>query len=104
MSRFTQFLKEQLEDSNNATLGNVINKSPVLRNVPMMSDEKEENKLSEFIKKNDIQISIDVVETIIALVDKSLDDWNREKKIDGEEITKIVKLAIEDNIISVKSY
>jgi len=111
MSRFTEFLKESLEGpqsepgySDNATFGNVGNKSPTLSKSPEKIEDREERTLDDFIKENDIKIPEPEVETIIALVDKSLDDWNREKKLDGKEIARIVRLAIEDKIIEVKTY
>ena len=114
MSRFTDFLKESLEGpqsepgySDNATFGNAAldgSKGAALTKTPGTIENREEKTLDEFIKENDIQIPEAEVETIIAIVDKSLDDWNREKKLDGDEISRVIKLAIEDNIINVKTY
>lgn len=106
MSRFTDFLKEAMMAepgaSNNYTSGNVSNKSPMLKSIPSKNEESEEDSIQSFINTNDIKLDKENVETIIAIVDKTLDDYNREKKLDGNEIEKVVLKAIEDNLIEVK--
>jgi hypothetical protein len=111
MSKFLDFLKEELQGgldepgvSDNANSGNVSHKSPIISNVPEKIEDKEKKSFQEFIDKNEIEIPEDEVANAIALVEKSLEDWNREKKFDGQEILRIIKLAIENNIIDVKSY
>jgi len=100
MSRFTQFLKEELSIAEISTQD-----MADTDNFPEVDIEKEEqDEVDEFIESHGITLEKDNVENIIALVDKTLDDWNRKKNLDGEEIINTVKSAIEDGIIKVKSY
>lgn len=62
---------------------------------------QEEDEIASFIDSNDINLDKDVVENIIAIVNKTLNDWNREKMLDGEEIEKIIKKGLESHIIKV---
>jgi len=113
MSRFTEFLEKALREdvaaepgySDNASFGNADNnKYPVLKKEVGVktSDEVEDTSVQKLIDDNDISIDVDTVETIIALVEKGLNDWNREKKLDSKEIENIVIKGIESGLINVK--
>jgi len=101
------YLKEIVEatpgSSNNYKYGNVSNKGPVITKVPdVIKDDDESLTVDKLIQDNNISIDKSNVETIIALVYKTLDDYNREKKLNGKEIETIVVSAIEMGLIEVK--
>jgi tRNA uridine 5-carbamoylmethylation protein Kti12 len=107
MSRFVEFLKNNLREdaeavpafSDNATFGNAGNKTSTLSNHVKTSEETEEKKINDFIKKNNIRLDKGSVETIIALINKTLKDFNREKQIDEDEIKEIISFAIDDGLV-----
>lgn len=112
MSRFTEFLEKSLKEDtdvaavpsqpDNARFGNVGRKSSMLSHTPQTSDEIQENKFKKIIDDNDISIDEDTVKNIVAVVDKTLNDWNREKKLDSKEIETVISKAIESGLIHVK--
>ncbi len=91
MSRFTKYLKETMASPNN-----------IVSYIPKNEEEiSGDNPIEEFIRKNEIELDPDSVETIIALTNKTLKDFNREKGIDGREIESIVFHGIKDGLINV---
>ena len=107
MSKFTSYLIQEFEamaepgNSNNATSGNVSNKHPVLKHTPTTNEKDTDDKFKKLIDDNNISIDQNSVETIISLVNKNLNDWNREKNLNGSEIVKIVNKAIELELIDI---
>lgn len=108
MSRFTEYLKEAMSDvadySNNSTHGNVpVGNGSTISNVPSTDvEEKDETGIESFIQKYDISLDKETVETIIALTNKTLADFNREKDIDGKVIESTVMNAIKDGLIQIR--
>jgi len=107
--KFVDFFKEGAEEdasyqSNNALSGNVagLRKYPTLTHTPVEDTNEESDKIEILMKKYDIQLDREVVETVIALVNKTLNDWNRDKNINGDEIEKVIIQSIKDKIIEVK--
>jgi hypothetical protein len=66
-----------------------------------LQSKKEDDKIDTFIKGNGIKLDRGVVKTIIAITNKSLRDYNRDKDLDGNEIEKVVVAAIKDKIINI---
>jgi len=114
MSRFTNFLEKSLREdaesvpaySDNASFGNTGNKAsrlstPVKTGVKT-SDEDEDASVQNLIDNNDISIDVDTVKTIIALVEKGINDWNREKKLDSKELKTVILQAFDSGLIGIK--
>jgi hypothetical protein len=59
------------------------------------------DELDSFINKNDITLDKEVVTTIIALIDKTLNDYNRDKNLDVNEIKKVVQKVLDTNLIKI---
>ena len=59
------------------------------------------DELDSFINKNDITLDKEVVTTIIALIDKTLNDYNRDKNLDVDEIKKVVQKVLDTNLIKI---
>ncbi len=109
MSRFTDFLEEAMADpsysSDNANVGNVagIRKYPTLKRVPGGAEEEMEyDVVDKFIEKNNLEMDRRDVESIVAIVSKTLEDWNRERNYDFREIKNVVVEALEDRLIDLR--
>jgi len=76
MKDFQKFLKEYLRD-------------------------EEKDEIDILIDSNDIKLDKRMVESIISLINKTLNDWNREKSLIGSEIEKVVIGAIKSELINV---
>lgn len=108
MSRFTDFLENVMANpsysSDNANVGNVagLRKYPTLKRVPDAEEEMEYDVVDRFIEKNNFNMDRRDVESIVAIVSKTLEDWNREMNYDFQEIKKVVVKALEDKLIDLR--
>lgn len=106
MSRFTEYLKEAMGDE--VTIGNdhgnvYTGKNTVLTHVPTeAANNEEDDTVQQLIDAAGIPLEKDVVQTIISLVDKTLNDWNRDKDINGNHIAGVVYHALKNGLIEVK--
>lgn len=64
-------------------------------------DRSQEDDIDSLINQNNISLEKNIVETIISLANKTFQDFNREKNLDGEEIMKVLSSAIKSGIIKV---
>lgn len=62
--------------------------------------EKESDSIEKLIQSTGSQLSKETVESIVALINKTVSDWNREKQADGKEIEKIIVNGIKSKVIN----
>lgn len=66
-----------------------------------LQSNKDEDKIEGFIKANNIKLDRGVVKTIIAIINKTMRDYNRDKDLNGNEIEKVIVAAIKYKIINI---
>lgn len=108
MSRFIDFLESVMLNSSyssdNANVGNVagLRKYPTLKRVPGVEEEMDYDVVDKFIDKNNLNMDRRDVESIVAIVSKTLEDWNRERNYNFKEIKNVVIEALEGGFIDLR--
>jgi len=69
--------------------------------IESLQSNKDEDKIEAFIKANNINLDRGVVKTIIAIINKTMRDYNRDKDLNGNEIEKVIVAAIKYKIINI---
>ncbi len=113
MNKFMNFLENMINEEGEVepgatkSLTNVSSPSAKLSgNIKVdafTDDDKEKSKkIDALISANKIKMDKHQVETLIALVNKTLADWNRTAEEDTKEIKTIISQSINNNIITTK--
>jgi Icc-related predicted phosphoesterase len=104
---FQKYYKEDLEAVpayvDHAHSGNISHKSPVLKNQFLKGNDDLET-IDDFIKKYDIEMQKNDTEELVSYVNKLLNDWNRDRNYEENEIYKVLESAIKENKINIKDY
>jgi hypothetical protein len=59
-----------------------------------------EDRIQKLVQ--DTQLEQEAIESLVALINKTVIDWNRDKKLDGKEIEKLIVLAIKEKAIQIE--
>lgn len=107
------FLKYLIEITSTSTpstgspqsAGNISAKHPVLSEVPPENDIRDntnpENAVEEMMRQHHITIDKTIVETLIALIEKRINIWNKEKRIDPDQIKRTIVQSLNTGIIKI---
>jgi len=108
--KFTNFYEDMEATpgaSNNALQGNAYPKQSVLQTSVNSNELKEPTETENFIKTIEKETDIDNkdTETLLDIINKTINDWNRERNYNPDEIRTVLRKAIENKeIIIIKEY
>jgi len=66
-----------------------------------LKEQDESKEITNFIDKYSIDIESNNVESFIALINKTIYDWNRDKDFDKKQINEIIINAIKEGLINI---
>ena len=65
-----------------------------------MKSLKQPTSIEKLMQASQTKLTQEAVESIVALINKTVGDWNREKNLDGKEIEKVIIEGIKSKAIN----
>lgn len=70
----------------------------------LMEGDVEFDEIDGLIDETQTKMSREEVESLLSILAKTLNDWNREKNFNDEEVIKVTEAALSSGLIEIQSY